>query len=338
MTGEYFPVRIVIPCRNADTTIETCLAAIYQSQFIRYEVVIVDDGGNTILNSLQDKYSFLLIRSQGSVGAGAARNLGARGFRGALLVFIDADVELVHPETVSLLLQPLICNEAVATVGCYSRPHQKNFFETYKQLYLAYTYSTKIGELKNSFWTALCAVQREWFDIIGGFEECFAGAGPEDIKFGIECTKRGGKIRAVPEALGYHNASMNFFGLLYNDLRKGCEDVYTHWRHRIPLTNNRHVDRSDIFAVAFACMVLFFLGFSFVFGILPLLLCGSIYLFFRERLLRKAFFRKGLLFFFLSVFLSFILDIIRALAIIIGTHLYVIDVVSRGKMKPFLKK
>lgn len=331
-------VRIVIPCKSADSTLGPCLRAVCRTRGVDIHTVVVDDGGNSSLHDLQKKYGFALVSSAGGVGAGAARNLGARGFAGDVLVFVDADVELVSPDTVTTLIEPIVKGDAEATVGCYSAASRSDFFSSYKQLYLAYTYGTRTGKLKNTFWTGLCAVNREWFEHLGGFKECYAGAGPEDIEFGITLTKKGGRIVAVPEARGTHLAQMDFLGVIENDLRKGSEDVYVHWSRKIPLTNNRHVEPADIASVAFASALASCLFFSPLIGILPSAICAGLYLIFRKRLLLNAFWGQGIVFFLQSSALSFILDLVRACAIVVGTALWMLDLMSGGKWRPFIHR
>ena len=331
-------IRIVIPCRNADGTIESCLSAISQSEGIDFEVVIVDDGENTTLTELKEKYRCAVVRSGGGVGAGAARNLGAAGFAGDILVFVDADVEVLKPNTIAILTEPVKSGAAHASVGRYSGSSRGNLFATYKHRYLAYTYGSKIGELTNTFWTALCAVNRLWFETLGGFKECYTGAGPEDIEFGIELTKQGGTLAAVPEAQAHHLAPLDFLGLLANDLRKGTEDIYVHWMRRVPLTNNRHVALADIVAVALAYMLSLLLVVHGLVGSLPVLVCGGLYISFRLKLLRKAFTGHGPVFFLQAMGLTFLLDIVRGMAVIAGTTLWGIRALRGDQTVPFFKK
>ncbi len=328
-------VRVVIPCKDVDETIHACLSAVSRTRGVECQFVVVDDGGNSTLEQWQSRQGFSLVKSGNGSGAGAARNHGARGFAGRVLVFVDADVEVATSDTIATLVDPIFRGEAQATVGCYSPTGRDSFFSTYKNLYLAYTYGTRTGELKNTFWTGLCAIDRTWFEKIGGFKECYAGAGPEDIEFGIALTMGGGKVLAVPGARGTHLARLDFKGILANDLRKGSEDVYVHWARKIPLTNNRHVELADILAVAFASCAVLLLGLSPFVGAGPWIVCAFLYLGFRRKLLLKAFRGRGVRFFLQSVALSFILDLVRACAIVVGTSLWCCDRASRGKWSPF---
>jgi GT2 family glycosyltransferase len=326
-------VRIVIPCRQTDETIETCLRAIDQSNGVDFEIVVVDDGRNTLLESLGAKYDLTIVRSGDGVGAGAARNAGARGFTGSILVFIDADVEIIQPDTIALLIEPINAKQAAATVGRYSGVRRRNVFETYKHRYLAYTYKKGTRNLSNTFWTALCAVDREWFEAMGGFKERYSWAGPEDIEFGIELTKHGGTILAVPGSQGHHLASLDFRRLLANDLRKGTEDIYVHWMRNIALTDNRHVTKTDILAVVLASIFLGLWPFYIFVGFIPIVLSGTLYLVSRVKLLYEAYRGEGLMFLVQSAFLVFVLDIIRAAAVVVGTWYWMVDRTKKSEAR-----
>jgi cellulose synthase/poly-beta-1,6-N-acetylglucosamine synthase-like glycosyltransferase len=332
------PVRIVIPCREADGVVERCIAAATGQSAELAEVIVVDDGGNTVLNTLQAKYPFEIRITDGGIGAGAARNAGAQGFRGTALVFVDADVEVAGSDTLMSLVSPILNHNAEATVGRYAHASAGSLSATYKQLYLAYTYGKKSGDLHNTFWSALCAVDREWFGRLGGFPECYRGAGPEDIEFGIVLSRRGGRIEAIPAAEGIHHRQMTFMMLVVNDFRKGCEDVYVHLTRRVPLTENRHVEPLDIVAVALAGGLLLG-GFCLpVIGAVPLLGLMPCYVLSRYRLLRGAFTGFGSWFLLKASVITFVLDLVRGAAVSGGMLLWLVEIMSKGRMKPFRRE
>ncbi len=329
-------LRIVVPCRNADRTLPGCVAAIFRSEHINAETVIVNDGLTDTRAWEGNGSHAAVVATPGGIGAGAARNTGARGFRGSILVFVDADVELASSGTIAALVAPLTGDEAEATVGCYAASGRDGVVARYKECYLAYTYG-RGGALRNSFWTALCAVKTSSFNALGGFPECYRGAGPEDIDFGISLTSAGGRIRAVPEARGYHRSPMTLRELLSNDFRKGSEDVYVHWKRKIPLTHNRHAGAADIAAVAFASAlpVLLCAG-----GSVPGLIkaaCAFLYLAFRSGLLFGAFGRGGAFFFSSCTALTFVCDLVRGGAVIAGTALACAESLAGRGLNPLIR-
>lgn len=328
-------IRIIIPCYNADDTIALCLDAVFKTENVLFEVVIVDDGENCRIYELQNIYAFNIIRMPEKNGAGAARNAGAKGFQGDMLVFIDADVCINRPVTVETLIKPIREKKAIATVGRYSHCQRTTFFETYKHLYLAYTYGKNSGHIQNTFWSALCAVDTKSFHYLGGFPECYSGAGPEDIDFGIMLTQKKLKVMQVPEAEGTHLASMGLIDLIKNDLRKGSEDTYIHWIKKIPLTNNRHVEWRDILAVTAACFFGLSIFLSVIHGPMLAIIFLILYLVLRTKMVRRAFAGNGYFFLIKCMLMTYVLDIVRAMAIIVGTFFFALEQLSGGRWRPF---
>ena len=304
--------RVVIPCRNSDRTIGACLEALFASRNIDFEVVVVDDGGNATLQSLQDRYRFTLRSTGGGKGAGAARNAGAAGYEDGILIFLDADV-ILEAEALEKLVAPIRNGAAEATVGAYSTDvGERTTAEAYKQLYLAHRYSKRDGYLSDTFWTAIGAVRVAAFRSAGKFPEAWPWAGPEDVELGIALCRNGARILAVPQARGRHLAAMSVAGLLWNDLRKGTEDIYVHWTRAVPLTHNRHASTRDILAV----------GLSVAASTLALLgrrpaAAATVAAYFIVRRDLLAAFRGRT--FAAAVPLTFLLDLTRAAAVVAGT-------------------
>ncbi len=321
-------VRVIVPCRNADSTLEKCLRAIRQSNDVDIELVLVDDGGTTSLRELADKYGAEIRSSNGTHSAGAARNAGADSADRKILVFIDADVE-VENDAVRKLIDPILSGYAHASVGRYGNDITGlNFAQSYKQLYLCYKYGVDSGQIQNQFWTALGAVGTNVFHELDGFREDFTGAGPEDIELGIRLTGAGHTILAVPGAKGKHLAFYTPFSLILNDLRKGSEDIYIHWMNNVSLNDNRHAEIRDMIAV--------FLSGVFLMAVLlrrpskQLMAVMISWIIVRFPLLR-AVSKAG----FASRPFTFALDLVRGFAVVLGSLAAAVETLSKGKVKPF---
>jgi len=46
-------IRVIVPCYNSDLTIEKCIASIFTSKGIDFEVYVIDDGNNNSLEELK---------------------------------------------------------------------------------------------------------------------------------------------------------------------------------------------------------------------------------------------------------------------------------------------
>jgi glycosyltransferase involved in cell wall biosynthesis len=329
-------IRVIVPCFNSDLTIEKCISSIFSSKDIEYELFIVDDGNNNKLDSIHNNFPVKIIRTEGQEGAGRARNIGTYGFNGKIVVFIDSDVQ-IYPDTLASLIKPIKENLTEASVGSYSKVPGRNFYATYKHFYLAHRYNPQQRYLSNTLWSAICAIDYNVYTKLNGFKECFSGAGPEDIDFGMELSKYGARILSVPEARGIHLSTYSFVKLLTNDLRKGSEDIYIHWTRKVPLRYNRHVDKTEIVAVIFACTIPLLILFQFYIGFGPLLLGISVYFLLRIRFLLKTFEGEDIKFIIRSFLLTYILDLTRVSSVIRGTLFFIIEKLSWGKYKPFAR-
>ncbi|MAY34665.1 MAG: glycosyl transferase family A [Spongiibacteraceae bacterium] len=91
---------IVIPTFNYGHLVERAVRSACGQSGDDYEVIVVDDGStdNTaeVLAALNSEFSHLHIVSQDNSGASAARNRGVREARGRLVLFLDADDELLE--------------------------------------------------------------------------------------------------------------------------------------------------------------------------------------------------------------------------------------------------
>lgn len=329
-------IRIVVPCYNTDLTIEKCVASIFNSIGVDFELYLIDDGKNNILDKINNDYPVRIIKTSGQEGAGKARNTGTYGFKGQIVVFIDSDVQVL-PDTIATLIKPIREALAEATVGSYLKKRTRNFCEAYKNFYLAYKYNYPDKYLTYTFWSAICAINYEVFEKMNGFKECFSGAGPEDIDLGVELSLNGSRILSVPQAQGIHLSSFNLIKLIKNDLRKGSEDIYIHWTRKVPIMYNRHVKKVDILGVSLACCMPVLLLFQYYFGFEPVLVCFLLYFIVRINFIKNAFSGEGFLFLIRSFILTYILDVIRGSAVIIGTLLFFLEILSSGKYKPFAK-
>ena len=329
-------IRVIVPCYNSDLTIEKCIASIFTSKGIDFEVYVIDDGNNNRLEELKNEYPIKVMRTSGVEGAGKARNLGTQGFSGQVVVFIDSDVQ-IYEATIASLVKPIKEKLADATVGSYSKQRSLNFYDDYKRFYLVNKYNTEGRYLRNTFWSAICSIDFKTYTIINGFKDCYSGAGPEDIDTGVELSLQGARILSVPEAKGKHLSSFNFLKLLKNDLRKGSEDIYIHLARKVSITSNRHVSKADIFAVFLAwCLPLFFFLHRYI-GFNPLLICFILYIIARMKFIKRTFGGEDFIFIFRSCLLSYFLDLIRGIAVIKGTSLFMMENMSSGKYRPFTK-
>jgi glycosyltransferase involved in cell wall biosynthesis len=173
-------VTIVIPARNEAKTIGEALASVAEQAWPleRLEVVVVDngstDGTPAAVREFQRTFPWLRVRllSEPQPGVSRARNRGAEAAHGHVLLFLDADSRLA-PTMIPAVLGHLHRGEAAVSlrvVADSNDPIDRAFF------FLA-TWAKERLRVP----TQLCAVRRDVFWAVGGFDERLRIAEDHDL-------------------------------------------------------------------------------------------------------------------------------------------------------------
>ena len=109
-------VSLVIPGRNCQRTLRSCLAAVVPmlERTRLDEIVFVDDGSTDDTARIAAEFPVRCLAGSGA-GRGAARNLGWRAARHPLIWFVDSDC-VAEPDALSALL-PHLDDPRVGCVG-----------------------------------------------------------------------------------------------------------------------------------------------------------------------------------------------------------------------------
>jgi glycosyltransferase involved in cell wall biosynthesis len=161
---------IVIPARNESATIARALASVHRQAWPleRIEVVVVDNGSTDATVPTVRRFArahpelrIRLVREP-RPGVSRARNRRARAARGRVLVFLDADSQLA-PTMVPAIVAHLHRGEAAVSlrvVADSNDPIDRAFF-----------FLTTWLKERVRLPTQLCAVRRDAFWAVGGFDE-----------------------------------------------------------------------------------------------------------------------------------------------------------------------
>lgn len=177
-------ISVIIPVRNGAATLETCLRALFRSTFRDFEVVVVDDHSTDESATIASRFAKTMYYRSDNEGANGARNFGAKVARGAILVFLDADV-VVRRDTLQTIYELLEEQTLDAVVGVYTTRHRhESLVSQYKNLWIRYSYLKSSPSIDWLF-GAISAIKREAFEALGGFDpSLLASYGNDDIEFG----------------------------------------------------------------------------------------------------------------------------------------------------------
>ncbi|MBD2036606.1 glycosyltransferase family 2 protein [Leptolyngbya sp. FACHB-321] len=219
-TDPSFPLlSIVIPVYNGGQAFVDCLNAINQSEFRDWELIVVDDGSTDSSAIVAQQFGANLLHTNGRLGPGAARNLGAAIAQGEFLCFVDADCE-VHSDTLAQLAQVLQSQSHISAVfGSYDdAPKAKNFVAQFKNLMHHYVHQTGYEEA-TTFWAGCGAVRRSLFLKLGGFDvRRYPRPSIEDIHLGYRIQQAGGKIQLAKQVQVKHHKAWRLGSLIKVDI------------------------------------------------------------------------------------------------------------------------
>jgi glycosyltransferase involved in cell wall biosynthesis len=202
-SGRSFDVSVVVPFRNAARTLGHQLEALASQDFDgSWEVVAVDncseDESRQIAESFSDRLELRVVEARERLGAGYARNVGAKHASARKLLFVDADDE-VAPGYVAKMAEALDRHDFVTSafdqetlnpewVRAAHGPAWRDRDESLPD---------QFGVLPNA--GASIGISRAALDAVGGFPEDLPRM--QDIALSWEVQLAGIPLHYVPDAL-----------------------------------------------------------------------------------------------------------------------------------------
>jgi glycosyltransferase involved in cell wall biosynthesis len=211
---------VIIPVFNGERTLSDCLAALFASRGVDFEVIVVDDGSRDGSADIARQFPCRVITLGQNQGAARAKNIGAAQARGDVVVFTDADC-LVQPDTLAMIAEDLRDPEITGVVGMLDeRLRYSNFSSQYKNLWMHYTY-LRLPRFVGVFYTSLAAARRTAFLDLGGFDSNYRGASvTEDIELGQRFLGAGHKILSDKRLTVEHVKRYDLGELLQTDFQR----------------------------------------------------------------------------------------------------------------------
>ncbi len=171
-------ISIIIPAHNSAPTLDRCLESLRIQDRPADEIVVVDDASDDQTPQIGARYG-RLIKLEHCLGAGGARNRGAREARGSVYAFIDSDC-VAPGDWLKNIEAAFQSEEAGAVAGGYSGCSNSSYIGRFAFLELV----DRRRKFQNEVRTAVSnnfAVRANLFWSAGGFPESFSGASLEDM-------------------------------------------------------------------------------------------------------------------------------------------------------------
>jgi hypothetical protein len=209
---------IIVPAYNCARELRACLTALIAAAPTE-EIVVVDDASIDSTGEVAAAMGARVLRLAKNSGPAAARNHGAGQARGAVLLFVDADV-VVARDVISRIRQAFDGEPQLAAVfGSYdASPAAPGLVSRYRNLLHHFVHQQGDPEAA-TFWAGLGAVRRAVFVEVGGFDaQRFPRPSIEDIELGYRLRRAGHRIRLDRHLLGTHLKAWTLWSMIRTDV------------------------------------------------------------------------------------------------------------------------
>jgi GT2 family glycosyltransferase len=214
---------VVVPTYNRETVLAKALGGYLaqSSPQLLHELLVVDDGSTDGTESMVREFakrSPFPIRylHQPNKGPAAARNLGIREARSALVLFSDSDIipghNLVEQHTEYHRRNPQTAAAVLGHVSWSPEIKATPFMHWYGDNKLFH-----FNRLQNNqeapfqfFYTCNLSLKTEFLRTCGQFDEEFKSAAFEDIELGYRLSQHGLQLFYNSAAIGYHHQFFSF--------------------------------------------------------------------------------------------------------------------------------
>lgn len=196
-------VSVIIPTRNASTTVVSALESVVKQTYPIQEIIVVDNvskdnsRGLVLAFSKKSKIPVRLIKQERDKGVSSSNNLGTKNAKSDLVVFMMSDCILPTQFELEKLVKPLTQDHSViATFPTTILPREIwNNYNFWQKMYM-------ISDLDNNrplMNAKFDCVRKDVFSRVGGYDEQNFGGdssiGGEDAELSLRLQKEG---RVVP--------------------------------------------------------------------------------------------------------------------------------------------
>lgn len=207
---------IVIPTYNRPRLLAACLESLARLDCPRdrFEVIVVDDGGDVGLETVVVPFRArldLTLLQQANAGPGIARNTGAAHARGQFVAFVDDDCAPA-PDWLRVIARCFEATPDRAIGGRTINALPANPYSTASQVLVDYVYAYNNADFERArfFASNNLALPADRFRAVGGFAAPWPYPASEDRELCDRWLHRGYRMTYAPAALVYHAHPLTF--------------------------------------------------------------------------------------------------------------------------------
>ena len=219
---------IIVPAHNAENELPVLFDSLEAQISADLEVIVVDDCSEDNTYRVAASFNCVPIRLSENRGPATCRNIGARMAKGDILVFTDSDCK-VPERWIERIGTCFLHNDIHAVMGKVVL-EASNFLGNSISA-LGFPAGGSVGFDKiwrvnkegftESLSTCNCAIRRDAFEKVGGFDESFPFPGGEDSLLAYHLTQRHYNIKYCDDVVVYHAARSSFRNFVKWQFRRG---------------------------------------------------------------------------------------------------------------------
>ena len=272
-------VSIVIPCRNEEAFISTCLESILKNDYdhSKLEVLVVDgmseDSTASIVKDYAQQHPFIKFLQNPRRITPAALNAGIKVAQGDIIIRMDVHASYAK-DYIYKCVRNLLNHGADNVGGIWiTLPREDTLIGNAIALALSHVFGAGNAYFRTGSKTPrwvdtvpFFCCRKQIFDKVGLFDENLARS--QDMDFNRRLKRAGGKILLVPEIVSYYYARSTLATFSKHNFVDGFWTVYPlkygkrifNWRHLVPLAFVASVTGSAFLSIFFPFFLLMAIG------------------------------------------------------------------------------
>ena len=219
---------VIVPAYNAEATLTALLNSLSAQSYKDYEVVVIDDFSRDRTSRIAMDHQCKLIALSKNHGPAYCRNIGVKNASGEILVFTDSDC-LVDNHWLANIHRCFLNNSIAAIMGRLIMMPSNLLGDSISALgfpaggAIGFDKIWKLDQdgFTDSLSTCNCAIKKNAFEKIGGFDESFPFPGGEDSLLAYNLRKFNYRIKYRPDVMVYHAARDSFGDFVKWQFKRG---------------------------------------------------------------------------------------------------------------------
>lgn len=267
-------VSVIIPAYNEEKTIAKTIRSVSESNYPKFEIIIIDDGSkdNTLKIAKKFEGKNITVFHKENGGKGTALNFGIKKAKGEIIFTIDADTR-VDPKSMRNMVRFFKNKKIMSVTPAILTEKPENILQRVQHIeYVMGLFLRKAFASLKAIYVApgaFSAYRKSFFEKYGGYDEENI---TEDLEMALRIQFKGYQTENCPEAPAYTTSPRTFKELLLQRRRWYFGLIKNLWNYK-KLIGLKYGDLGTfviptaIVSIVFSVFVIIYLFFKTIFNI-----------------------------------------------------------------------